>query len=194
LSVKSAGLTSHKAFFVFTQFEKIRHSALADLIFLLLLVIHVGAIVGWMGTALVLVSVILPAVSKLSPQSRSEFIVNAVPRLARVVTATSITAIGAGILLFGYVTSKGYAINTLSFDFLVAGAVLGFLAFVVAMGVVLPSSNKLVSILRSQRAVPVGDSASTSVANIQSAIRAAASTVAVLLVIVLVMMIVAANL
>ncbi len=85
--------------------SRFQHMA-ADATFLVLLVLHVGAIVAWMGGAALFVSVIIPSLSKMSPASRAEFIQSALPRYLRFITGSSILAIIAGVILYGYVTTQ----------------------------------------------------------------------------------------
>src|SRR5205814_5621763 len=77
---------------------------MADALFLVLLILHIGAIVAWMGGAALFVSVIIPSLSKMSPASRAEFIQSALPRYLRFITGSSILAITAGLILYGYIT------------------------------------------------------------------------------------------
>src|SRR5438445_12471124 len=80
---------------------RFQHMA-ADPTFLVLLVLHIGAIVAWMGGAALFVSVIIPSLSKMSPASRVEFIMSALPGYLRFITGSSILAIIAGLILYGY--------------------------------------------------------------------------------------------
>src|SRR5437660_11340218 len=84
----------------------------ADATFLVLLVLHIGAIVAWMGGAALFVSVIIPSLSKMSPSSRAEFIQSALPRYLRFITGSSILAIIAGLILYGYTTKTATSLDT----------------------------------------------------------------------------------
>src|SRR5437867_8277258 len=76
---------------------------MVDIVFLVLLVLHVAAIVAWMGGGVLFLSVISPSIDNMSPSSRSEFVKFTLPRYLRFITGTSIIAIVAGIILYGYI-------------------------------------------------------------------------------------------
>src|SRR2546425_7102834 len=77
---------------------------MVDSVFLVLLVVHVGSIVAWMGGASLFISVIAPSLGKMSPGSRAEFIMSALPRYMRFVGGSAILAVIAGLAPYGYVT------------------------------------------------------------------------------------------
>src|SRR5690348_10319258 len=114
---------------------------MAEALFLVLLIIHIGAIVAWMGGAALFVSVIIPSLSKMSPASRAEFIQSALPRYLRFITGSSILAILAGLILYGYITqiATAYAPSSSGSIFIQAGATLGLVVLIIALGVVVPA-------------------------------------------------------
>src|SRR5207249_8469 len=63
---------------------------MVDVLFIVLLVLHVGSIVAWMGGGALFLSVISPSLSKMSPSSRSEFVRLTLPRYFRFITGSSI--------------------------------------------------------------------------------------------------------
>jgi uncharacterized membrane protein len=140
-------------------------STLADPVFLVLLVLHVGSIVAWMGGAALFVSVLAPSLSKMSPASRAEFIVSALPRYMQFVAGSAIVGIVAGLLLYGYATSVGppLAPTDSGAPYVQAGAVLGLVVLIIALGVMVPTGRKLVSLVgqmsKSQTPTSTADSA-----------------------------------
>src|SRR5260370_21513844 len=121
----------------------------ADAAFLVLLIVHVGAIVAWMGGAALFVSVIIPSLSKMSPTSRAEFIQSALPRYLRFITGSSILSIVAGLVLYGYATTQ----TTSSFPpaeprrtYINAGAVLSLVGLIIALGILLPPARTFISL------------------------------------------------
>src|SRR5438132_6508826 len=76
---------------------------MADAVFLVLLVLHVGSIIAWMGGATLFVSVLTPALRRMSPASRGEFIVSVVPSYMRFIGGSSIAAAVAGLALYAYI-------------------------------------------------------------------------------------------
>src|SRR5579875_3009629 len=110
--------------------------------------------------------------------------------------ASSGVGIAAGVILFGYLSSTGNTPTGLGFDFLLVGAVVGFVAFVIAVGVVLPSSVKLANLIQvesknSDSSSDKSDLRLSKIANIQNAIRSSAKAVAILLAIAVSLMVLA---
>lgn len=122
----------------------------ADLAFLVLLVIHVGAIVAWMGGAALFVSVIIPSLSRMSPSSRAEFIQSALPKYLRFITGSSILAIVAGLILYGYITQTATSLapSPSGSIYIQAGAVIGLVVLIIALGVLVPAGRKFISLTK----------------------------------------------
>src|SRR5712691_10864524 len=123
----------------------------ADAAFLVLLILHVGAIVAWMGGAALFVSVIIPSLAKMSPASRAEFIQSALPRYLRFITGSSILAIVAGLILYGYVTTQttsSFALTGPGLVYIQAGAGLGLAVLIIALGVLVPAGRKFISLTK----------------------------------------------
>src|SRR2546428_10134539 len=118
---------------------------MAEALFLVLLILHIGAIVAWMGGAALFVSVIIPSLSKMSPASRVEFIMSALPRYLRFITGSSILAIIAGLILYGYYFAASPASNFPGLVYLPAGALLRLVVLLIALGILLPSRRHLIS-------------------------------------------------
>jgi uncharacterized membrane protein len=124
---------------------------MADAILLVLLILHVGAIVAWMGGAALFVSVIIPSLSKMSPPSRAEFIQSALPRYLRFITGSSILAIIAGVILYGYVTYQtgtSFTLTTPGLYYIQAGAVIGLVVLIIALGILVPAGRKFIALTK----------------------------------------------
>lgn len=134
----------------------------ADAAFLVLLVLHIGAVVAWMGGAALYVSVILPSLSKMSPASRTEFIQSALPRYLRFISGSSILAIIAGLILYGYVTTQttsSFALANPGLMYVQAGAILGLVVLIIALGVLVPAGRKFISLTKQASGPPAQPSA-----------------------------------
>ena len=125
-----------------------RSQHMADPLFLVLIILHIGAIVAWMGGAALFVSVIIPSLSKMSPASRTEFILSALPRYLRFITGSSILAIAAGLILYGYYFATSSASSFSGLVYIQAGAVLGLAVLIIALGILVPSGQKLISLVK----------------------------------------------
>lgn len=123
---------------------------MANVIFLILLALHIGAVVGWMGGAVLFISVVAPSLRRMSPPSRAEFVISTIPAYLRFIVGTSITAIVAGVLLFGYVMSvePSLAPSGAGLVLIQGGALIGLIALIIAFGLILPTGRKLVSLAR----------------------------------------------
>ncbi len=165
---------------------------MADPLFLVLIVLHIGAIVAWMGGAALFVSVIIPSLLKMSPASRAEFILAALPRYLRFITGSSILAIIAGLILYGYVAPSGSAAI-----YLQAGAVLGLVVLLMALGILIPSGRKLISLVKQTAGPQAGPTAQdptmTQIARLQRRMGLAGRLGITLLGIALVLMIIGAS-
>jgi len=128
---------------------------MVDVLFIVLLVLHVGSIVAWMGGGALFLSVISPSLSKMSPSSRSEFVRLTLPRYFRFITGSSIIAIVVGLILYGYITQveSSLAPSSSGLVSLQIGSVLGVIALIFVLGVAMPAGRKLV-VLTSQVTSP----------------------------------------
>ncbi len=160
---------------------------MTDYVFLTLLILHVGSIVGWMGAAIFFVSVLGPSIKTMSPEAQDSFSLNMIPRYSRYVLVTSILSLIFGIMLYGYseMPGSGVAVSSSGLVWIQAGAGLGVVAFILVLAIVWPSSKKIVKIVKETRS---GGSAGA-LASVQSRARMGAGIVSALLVIVLILMI-----
>jgi uncharacterized membrane protein len=172
----------------------------ADAAFLVLLVLHIGAIVAWMGGAALFVSVIIPSLSKMSPASRAEFIQSALPRYLRFITGSSLLAIIAGLILYGYVTTQttsSFALTSPGLMYIQAGAVLGLVVLIIALGILVPSGRKFVSLTKQTTKPPAQPSAqdpnAAQIASLQKRMEMAGRLGVALLAIALILMVIGAS-
>jgi uncharacterized membrane protein len=171
---------------------------MADVVFVVLLVLHVGSIVAWMGGATLFVSVLAPSLRKMSPASRGEFTLSVLPSYMRFIGGSSIAAAVAGIALYAYITKMGppLAPSSLGLTYIQIGAVVTLIVLLIAFGVLIPTSRKLVELLKqSQKQVGSGADAAMSaqVASLQKRLGMAARLGVFLLALTFILMIVGAS-
>ena len=171
---------------------------MADVVFLVLLLLHVGSIIAWMGGATLFVSVLTPALRRMSPTSRGEFLLSALPSYMRFIGGSSITAAVAGLALYAYITQVATSLAPSSSGqvYIQIGAVVTLIVLLIAFGVLIPTSRKLVGLLKeSQRQVAPGGDAATSVQSVglQKRLGMAARFGVVLLALTFILMIVGAS-
>jgi uncharacterized membrane protein len=171
---------------------------MADAVFLVLLVLHVGSIIAWMGGATLFVSVLAPSLRKMSPATRGEFTISVLPSYMRFIGGTSITAAVAGLALYAYITqvATSFAPSSSGQIYIQVGVVVTLIVLLIAFGVLIPTSRKLVGLLKQsqKQATPGGDSAmSAQVGSLQKRLGMAARLGVVLLAVTFILMIIGAN-
>lgn len=171
---------------------------MADAVFIVLLVLHVGSIIAWMGGATLFVSVLAPSVRRMSPASRDEFTLSVLPSYMRFIGGSSIAAAVAGLALYVYITQTGppLAPSSSGLPYIQIGAVVTLIVLLIAFGVLIPTSRKLVGLLKlsQKQATPGGDAAtSAQVAGLQRRLGMAARLGVLLLAVTFVLMIVGAS-
>ena len=144
------------------------------------------------------VSVLAPSLRKMSPASRGEFILSALPQYMRFIGGSSIAAAVAGLALYAYITqvSASLAPSSSGLIYIQLGAVVTIIILLIAFGVLIPTSRKLVGLLKQsqKQATPGGDTAtSAQVASLQKRLGMAARLGVLLLAITFILMIVGAS-
>lgn len=173
---------------------------MTDVIFLLLFALHVVGVVSWFGATLVFIWVIQPAVRQLDDdKAKMEFLSRVIPRFVRFTVSVSILTILAGFFLFDYI-STSVLINLLPgwrLQFVYAGAILGFVAFVTSTTVLVSSSNKIQEAIRRAQSSAVNSDEMISnykvLTRAQDAIKAGLSVSSTILLIVFILMVLGAN-
>lgn len=171
---------------------------MVDAVFVVLLLLHVGSIVAWMGGATLFVSVIAPSLRKMSPTSRTEFTLSAFPGYMRFVGGSSIVSVVAGVALYGYITQVATSLAPTSSGliYIQAGAVLSLIVLIIAFGIIIPTGRKLVSMLKQakQQAAPdTGGPMAAQIAGLQKRLALGARLGVALLALTFIMMIVGAS-
>ena len=167
--------------------------AMVDVVFVALLIVHVGGIVSWMGGALLFVSVITPSLRSMSPISRGEFITTTMPRYFQFIQGSSITAVLAGLALYGYMIYSDQAPTGNSQISFSVGALIGLIAFGILFTVGVPAGRKMISLMKQMGKGPSED-LTGQVAAQQRKIAMASRLGVALLGITLVLMVLAAEL
>jgi uncharacterized membrane protein len=125
---------------------------LSDYVFILLLGLHVAGVISWMGASVMYGSVLGPSFSKSDlVETKPEFAISVMSKFSRFITGASLLTIIAGFFLFDYISTVATTILPPGSRilFIYAGAVLGFAAFVVTLASVIPSTSRIVKILKS---------------------------------------------
>jgi uncharacterized membrane protein len=171
---------------------------MADSVFLVLLVVHVGSIIAWMGGATLFVSVLAPSLRKVSPATRGEFTLSVLPSYMRFIGVSSIAAAVAGLALYAYITqvATSPAPSSSGLPYIQAGAVVTLIVLIIAFGILIPTARKLIAVLKQsqKQLAPGADTAmSAQVASLQKRLGIAARLGLLLLAVTFILMIVGAN-
>jgi hypothetical protein len=166
---------------------------LADIVFLILLILHVGFVVGWLGGAVLFVSIIVPSLPRISASSRIEFTKETLPRYGRYLRIMTGGAIVAGLLLYYYITrvATSLAPSGAGMPFIDGGVLLGLIAAILVFGVVIPTINKLVKVLKQGPAT--GESTMPEAARLQRRLSLVANSAIGVLSLALILMLIGAS-
>jgi hypothetical protein len=98
----------------------------------------------WLGSSATFVTVIHPSLEKLSQDESRLFLRSFLPKFSKLLGASSISTVIAGVLLFGYVSSAATPITPTGWRTLFAllGAVLGMIAAFLTLGLGLPLASR----------------------------------------------------
>jgi uncharacterized membrane protein len=127
-----------------------RVNSMADFVLGILLAIHIGSVIGWMGSSIFFTWAVIPSLDSLNSESKMNFLSDVMLRFSKFILVSSSTTIGAGIVLAGWVFSVNSPLLPTGagfFSFLVS-AVLAFVAFLVALTAIVAPANNLVQIFK----------------------------------------------
>ncbi len=157
-----------------------------------LLWLHIVAAIGWVGAAMIFGMVVGPALPTLNPAARSEFIVKVLPKYLRYAMIFALATPIWGVALALAMANGNFSIfaPTTQFGlFISAGAALSVVAWVVVLGVVIPSGRKVIRLTEDMMKSPGSPSPELLGAN--KRMRAGATVGLVLLMAILVCMVAA---
>lgn len=113
---------------------------------------HILSAVGWLGSAIFTVFILLPSLGRLSPPTSAEFTVKIVPRIVRFVAMISIATVLFGVALLYVSVGGDFALMAPTSTWgaaMTTGITLALIAFVLGLVVTLPTFGRLVSIVKS---------------------------------------------
>ena len=126
---------------------------MTDIIFLVLLLIHIVTIVLWMGASVLMVSVLGPGISKLQNASKADFFKTIGPRFVNYVIRNATVAIVVGLILYAYIlgyivpVSAELAPSQSGMPWIQIGVIFGLAAYVIGLVVVVRSNRKLFKVM-----------------------------------------------
>ncbi|MDA4125448.1 MAG: hypothetical protein OK438_08415 [Thaumarchaeota archaeon] len=147
---------------------------LDPLIIVILTYLHVASAIGWLGGAVLFISVVTPGLKTLSPPASLEFLVKVAPKVTRfflgIATATIVFGLALFFSLAGSFPGNGIYI----------GLSLGLIAYLIALGVTVPTFRKAD---RLAKEIMAGGQAGTAPAELAATMKRAgmAATIVVIL-------------
>ena len=123
---------------------------MSDIVFIILLVIHIGSVIIWIGLGAAFASVIGAFLSNDDlVRMRPELIMKILRRYSRLIAADSTITILAGFFLFDYVSTVSTRLLPSGWGLLLiyTGAILGLVALIVSLAAILPATNKIAMVL-----------------------------------------------
>ena len=167
---------------------------LIDYPLIILLCLHLGGVVSWLGATVLFVSVIEPSMKFMDHDAASDFLARVIPRLARFSIAVSALTLLAGFFLFDYIsTTHAYLLPSPRILFIYAGGILGFFAFVIVATGMLNASNKIRNASVKLTVNGASESSGVSLDQVASSVRGTLVASSYILVTILVLMILGAN-
>lgn len=169
---------------------------LTDIIFLALLVIHVGTVVLWMGASVLFVSVLGPSMAKLTGSSRIDLFKAIGSRYERYVVRNATVAIVAGLILYIYINQVATSLapgSEAGKQWLLVGIVFGLIAYIIGIGVVMRGNRKLMRLINQASAGQATDTPSGGMSQVQRRVAMGAGLQALFLALALLSMVVGAN-
>jgi hypothetical protein len=116
-----------------------------DYIYIVLLFIHIGAVIGWVGAAMFGNIVLSPLGPKLSAATRADFGKLIAPQSSSYSLRMALVALVAGALLYAYVefvVPTSEAISSLGDPFIGVGALIGLIVPIIFTWVQLSTTKK----------------------------------------------------
>jgi MFS family permease len=122
-----------------------RDKIMVDLGLSILLSWHVASVVIWLGSSFAFSFAVSPALEVLSQEERASFLRPALSFFSKMVASGSISAVLAGTILFGYVSSIDTSRMPGGWNliFISVGAVLGLVGVILTIGVVYPLARRI---------------------------------------------------
>jgi len=168
---------------------------LTDVVFLVLLFLHIGGVILWMGAAVLSVSILGPMMSKLSGPTKMEFMKIIGPAFERYNIRNATIAIAAGLILYAYITqvATSLAPTSAGTPWLGVGIILALVAYIVGWVIIRPTNHKLWASM-SQSPPAQGSGPTPEAAALQKRLMASSGIQALLLLFALLFMVLGANL
>jgi uncharacterized membrane protein len=169
---------------------------LTDIIFLVLLFVHIGTVVLWMGAAVLFVSVFGPLIAKLSGPTKMDFMKIIGPAYEKYLIRNATIAIVAGLILYAYISQpgSGLAPTSAGAPWLLAGILLALVAYIIGLAVIRSANHKLWSLMSQAPLAQTGSPPSPEAQALQRRVAASSGIQALLLVLALLFMVLGANL
>jgi uncharacterized membrane protein len=155
--------------------------------------LHVISAIGWLGAAMVFAMILSPVLPSMTAAGRGEFVVKVLPKYATYVTILILSTLvfGASLAFYLVYTGTTFSFNSQWGLSIIAGAGTALLVAVIGLGIIIPSMNKMVRIVKEMQANPAAGP-SPELPKIQNRMRVGSMIGLILLFLVVVLMVTAA--
>ena len=119
--------------------------------------LHIISIVSWLGSAIILTSVVQPSMARFSPQTRGEMTLTFLPRMARFIQISATLALVFGILLALSINSNSPSLLSLNNPWglrITIGATLGLIVYIMVFASLTPTVKRLGAVIKQMQANP----------------------------------------
>lgn len=118
---------------------------MTDVILVFLLLWHVTSAIIWYGSVAAFVFIFSPSLREIDARSRDTILMSCFPRFSNIWSASAVSTLAGGIVVFGYVSSLDsiYTPTNWRLFFIIIGAIMGLVSAILALGVLLPLSRKI---------------------------------------------------
>ena len=106
---------------------------MTDIIFLVLIFVHVVAAVLWMGAVVLFVSVLTPSMRRLTGTSRMDLMKAMGPTYANYLVRNATVAVAAGLILYAYISQSSSPLPDSEIPWIALGIIFGLVAYVVGI-------------------------------------------------------------
>ncbi len=164
---------------------------MAHIVFGILLAIHIGAVIAWMGSSFVFAWVIGPSLESMNQETRTDFLLNMLPKFSKFFSISSSTTIGAGIILAGWTFGAETSLvpGGIAFFLFLIGAVLAFVALLIAMALIVSPANRLLTMLQKVKNSPASSDETSRIFELQRIASSGAKALSVMLPVVMLLMV-----
>ncbi|MBO0887724.1 hypothetical protein J2P12_01345 [Candidatus Bathyarchaeota archaeon] len=114
-----------------------------DIIFLVLIFVHVVSAVLWMGAVVLFVSVLTPSMRRLTGPSRMDAMKALGPTYANYLLRNATVAVAAGLILYAWISQSSSPLPSVEVPWIGVGIIFGLVAYIVGIYLFTVTRNQM---------------------------------------------------